>query len=297
MNMGNYLRMIISTPAKINLYLSVLGKRPDGFHELETLMTAVSIYDRLTIEPRSTGISFETNRPFGPPEDDLCYRAAALFFANHSCGKGVALSLEKTIPDGAGLGGGSSDAAAVLVGLEKLYGPARLSVDEMAAQLGSDINFFIQAGSAWCYGRGEQIEIVADAPQLWAAIVFPKIHTPTPSVFKQLALTQWTGTARLDARQRREFFAKPTFSNDLEQAALEYKDELKSCRENLCDLFPNNHVVLSGSGSSFFVMCNNQKEAQKTVAELERKWEWPVFLVETNKQMIINNDARQGVCE
>ena len=287
----NTKKVTIQTPAKINLYLAVLGKREDGFHELETLMTGVSIYDRLEVRMGGKEITFTTNRPFGPPENDLCYKAAALFYEHAAIEEGVSINLTKGIPDGAGLGGGSSDAAAVLCALEYLCGPASLSNDDLAAQLGSDVNFFLKGGSSWCYGRGEKIEKLCKAPTLWAVIIYPQIHIPTPAVFKQFALTDTPAKAKLKDCEKDDFLSKALFSNDLEQAACVHNKELQRCQTRLQHLCPHNHVVLSGSGSSFFITATDKEEAQhiQTVIEKEVR-EWPVFLVETNKQMIYSND-------
>ncbi len=290
--------MIILTPAKLNLYLKILNKRPDGFHELETLMTCIDIYDKLELNPIKKNIKFITNKPFGDACNDLCYKAADLFFRHHNNTCGIEIHLTKNIPDGAGLGGGSSDAAAILIGMQKIFGKPTIPIENIAAKLGSDVNFFIDGLTAWCDGRGEKINTITDAPALFAVVIFPKIHTPTPAVFKQFALTQRAHKVRLNDSQRSIFFAKPTFSNDLEQAACEYNNELKSCRERLKNLIPNNQIMLTGSGSAFFIICKSKKEAQNIKAKINmEKWKWPTFLVETNKQMIFKNKTRQGVCE
>src|ERR1043166_2388995 len=137
--------MQVVAPAKINLALRVLGKRPDGFHEIETLMAPVSIYDKITVEKQNRWIDFSCDDPtLSTGDDNLVVRAAKLFFEQTKIKSGVSIKLEKTIPHGAGLGGGSSDAAATLSGLNELF-EAKLSRKELAesaTEIGSDVPFF-----------------------------------------------------------------------------------------------------------------------------------------------------------
>src|SRR5881392_2455791 len=155
--------MQLLAPAKINLSFEIKGRRADGFHEIETLMAPISLADRLTLERAGDdeAIRFFCDDPSLPGGDDnLVVRAAKLFRKRTKVTSGIALSLEKKIPHGAGLGGGSSDAASTLLGLNEMFeiGLVEEELLELAAQLGSDVPFFIVRSAAICRGRGELVE-------------------------------------------------------------------------------------------------------------------------------------------
>jgi len=157
---GQASSLSLFSPAKINLYLKILGKRPDGYHDLETVMLPLDFGDRITLETQETGITLACDHP-GLPTDDsnLAVRAAKLLASQCGVTRGVKITLQKRTPLAAGLGGGSSNAATVLLGLDKLWG---LKADprilhELAASMGSDINFFLAGGAALCHGRGERV--------------------------------------------------------------------------------------------------------------------------------------------
>src|SRR5690242_13428626 len=153
--------MQILAPAKINLSLRILGKRPDGFHEIETLISPISLSDRIDIEKQNRWIDFSCDDPtLSSGEDNLVVRVAKLFFERAKVKSGVSIRLEKKIPHGAGLGGGSSDAAATLRGLNQFFG-TKLSRDDLtklASAIGSDVPFFLNESTAICKGRGEIVE-------------------------------------------------------------------------------------------------------------------------------------------
>ncbi len=171
--------MQLFAPAKINLSFKILRRREDGFHEIETLMAPISLGDELTIEPNDSGsgIAFSTDDPTLPAgEDNLVVRAARSFFAEINEEPGVRIRLQKKIPHGAGLGGGSSDAASTLLGLNQLHeggvSPARLT--NLAAALGSDVPFFLAQSAARCRGRGEIVEAVERLPALSLLLLKPE---------------------------------------------------------------------------------------------------------------------------
>jgi 4-diphosphocytidyl-2-C-methyl-D-erythritol kinase len=153
----------VFSPAKINLYLRIVGKRSDGYHELETLMLPLDFGDEITLQPREAGLTLTCDNPNLPTDDsNLALRAARRLAERCGVKQGAKIALAKRTPLAAGLGGGSSNAAAVLLGLRQLWG---LQADdsilhELAAGMGSDINFFMAGGAALCRGRGEQIEVV-----------------------------------------------------------------------------------------------------------------------------------------
>lgn len=185
--------MQISCPAKLNLYLDVSGRRLDGYHEIVTVMQTTDLHDRLLLEEGAPGEVAMACDAVSLPVDarNLCVRAAEAMRLRAASGKGVRIALGKRIPIAAGLGGGSSDAAGVLRGLNRLWGaglgPGELA--EMAAGLGSDVPFFLAGGTARCAGRGERIVAIAGAPRLAFVLVTPPIAVSTANVYAALEAT------------------------------------------------------------------------------------------------------------
>ena len=156
----NFSGQALSSPAKVNLYLRIVSKRPDGYHELETVMVPLDFGDHIVFEPRATGITLVCDNPDLPVDDtNLALRAAKLFAQTFGVTKGVAITLQKRTPLAAGLGGGSSNAATVLLGLNRFWAvnAAQEKLAPLAASMGSDINFFLASSAALCGGRGEQV--------------------------------------------------------------------------------------------------------------------------------------------
>lgn len=182
--------LTLYAPAKINWFLEVTGKRPDGYHELVTVMQAISLFDRLDFEDSKTaGITLNCNIDLGPPEKNLVYRAAEILRQAHAPQRGAKIHLEKHIPHGAGLGGGSADAACAVVGLNKLW---KLNLpdkrlEELVSQVGSDCAFFVRGGIALCTGRGEIIEHKPPIPEINLVILYPNVVLPTPDVYRDLS--------------------------------------------------------------------------------------------------------------
>lgn len=243
-------------PAKINLYLHILGKRPDGFHELETLMAPISFGDDLDIERAPSGIHLScTNQNLPLNEDNLAYRAAAIFLKEFKIDSGVSISLEKRIPIGAGLGGGSSNAAAVLLALRKLF--AVEATDEhlarLAAQLGSDIPFFIYEGkAAVCKGRGEIIEPLKLQGKYQGLLVHPGFGVSTPWAYKTYAANPLRGVA---GKQTVDNFI---LRNDLETAAFSkylWLPAAKMWFQQQPEVYDS---LMSGSGSSVFALTHDE---------------------------------------
>ena len=182
--------MQLFAPAKINLSFKILRRRDDGFHEIETLMAPISLGDELTIEPDESGrgIAFTTDDPTLPPgEDNLVVRAARSFFEAIKAEPRVRIRLRKIIPHGAGLGGGSSDAASTLLGLNDLNGQPLTpdGLTTLAAALGSDVPFFLAQGAARCSGRGEIVEPVQPLPPLSLLLLKPEFGVPTPWAYQR----------------------------------------------------------------------------------------------------------------
>jgi 4-diphosphocytidyl-2-C-methyl-D-erythritol kinase len=238
--------------AKVNRSLVVLGRRPDGFHELETLFETVDLADRLTFDS-APGLELVCDDPSVPVgEENLVFRAALLLARQAGMAPRARITLEKRIPAGGGLGGGSSDAASTLLGLNLLWGldlpPARLAL--LAAELGSDVPFFLVGGRARGTGRGERVQPLPDVPPVPLLLVFPPFGMPTPAVFEALGAPGLTGAGGGD------IFTGPVPGvfpdrNDLEPAAESLRPELASLRRALSRSGAET-ARLSGSGSTLF---------------------------------------------
>jgi 4-diphosphocytidyl-2-C-methyl-D-erythritol kinase len=251
--------MKILSPAKINLTLEILGKRPDGFHELATWMLPVGLYDSIEIEPAALS-SFWSNVPEldeGP--SNLVSRAADLFNRTASIDMAYAIRLEKKIPIGAGLGGGSSNAAATLRLLNEIHNsrfrPKELEV--LAAELGSDVAFFIAGRSAWCSGRGERIEPRLFPEDLWVCLFKPGFGISTAGVYHAYAQLE------LD-RKHGKGIETPwgKLRNDLEQAVLPKYLFLRLIKDWLNQQPENLFGLMSGSGSTIFAIVRSQADGE-----------------------------------
>ncbi len=278
----------IDAPAKINLYLDILGRREDGYHEIDTVMQTVDLADRLELCARVDGeIRLAvTGRTEGVPADDtnLVLRAARALAAE-ACeagllsarASGADIVLHKRIPTGAGLGGGSSDAAAALVGLSRLWGiavaPELLS--SLAAGLGSDVPFFVLGGAARCRGRGEIVEALSAKGELHAvlAISAPLATREVYEVFDRL------GPSSSGARKPPPISAETAFDlgrvgevelpNALEPAAFELRADLRAVKDELVRAGAH-RAALSGSGSCVFGVVPSAEDARR-VAETMRQ--------------------------
>jgi len=271
----------ILSPAKINLFLEVLGKRPDGFHEIESVMQTVSLVDTLYLHPIKSGIKVITNHPeLSSGRDNLVYRAADLIKKKYVIKKGIRIVLEKRIPIGGGLGGGSSNAAAVLLGLNRLWN-LKLSPEELSrlgARLGSDVPFFIYGKTALVKGRGEIVLPLQVRENFHYLLLKPPISIPTKNIYKNIRLS----------------LTKPAINgilpiiNELLQKQANYKEiqqlmynRLENVAMKLYPVLRNTHqafqkistqgILLSGSGSTIFKLCSCRKEAETLATILSRR--------------------------
>jgi 4-diphosphocytidyl-2-C-methyl-D-erythritol kinase len=274
------------SPCKVNLLLNILGKRPDGFHELETLFHHVAVNDLLAFEKSaSPGIRLTCNIPELPVDSgNLVYRAAEKFLAAAQINDGVSIHLEKRVPLAAGLGGGSSNAAHTLAGLNELFGnplpPATL--DAIAASLGSDVNFFLQDRPALGVGRGEQVASVEPFASLARAqiiLVHPGFGISTAWAYQNLkrfpeALNGRPGRAQelIDALRHGSLeSAAPHFYNSLEAPALEKFPILAMFQETF-----RAHgaavSLMSGSGSTTFAIAADRQKAENAAEQFKEKF-------------------------
>ena len=251
--------------AKINLRLDILGKRSDGFHELRTIFQTISLCDELRLRAsRSTEIalSIEGNQPLSaePPEKNLVYRAVDELRRELRIRSGAQIHLKKTIPAGRGLGGGSSDSAAALLGYlrltKKKLAPARLL--EIASSLGADVPFFLLGGRALGVNKGDEIYPLPDIPKLQILVVSPKeIHVPTPDAYRwleagPLALTNSAGTSKLFEFCALSWSAQGSgLSNDFEGPVFQRHPRLDQIKRELLQRGAA-EASLAGSGSAVF---------------------------------------------
>ncbi len=267
-------RLRIRAYAKVNLGLRVLGRRPDGYHELQTIMQTIGLHDELELEPREGrgGIELEQPRALPvPAEENLVYRAARLFCREHSLQAGLRISLKKGIPVGAGLGGGSSDAAATLAGLNRLFG-LNLNVDELArlgAHLGSDVPFFIHGGTCLVEGRGEWVKRLPPLPRYTVVLILPPCRLSTAEVYRRFDVLQGKG----DRTYTYTFVEHPRhLRNDLEPAALALAPELARYRDALAALQPEPRAWgLSGSGPAWFALFSTAEKAEAALDALRQE--------------------------
>lgn len=266
--------MKINAPAKINLFLKVLGKRQDGFHELLTLMTPVSLFDEITLEPRDEGITLTAPGSGCEERKNLGYRAAELFFQETGIKGGVSIEIVKNIPVGAGLGGGSSDAASVLMGLDRLFetGLAQGELMELAARLGSDCAFFILGEPYIMGGRGEIPLQKAVLEERHYLIVAPPLEISTALVYFHLksSLTYYDNKFKSnDVIFNEMIVPERILQNDLQRTAFGLCPDINPITEELTSVGALG-VLMSGSGSSVFGVFRDVKHVCYGMSLLRR---------------------------
>ena len=270
--------LVVFAPAKLNLFLEVLGRRPDGYHELETLMVTVNLHDKLSFrDDASDQITLTCDDPTLPcGADNLVVKAAQRLKASTGCTRGVSIALEKVIPAQAGLAGGSSDAAATLVALDRLW-DLRLpgaKLDELAAEVGSDVAFFRHGPAAVCRGRGELVEPVALRNQRHFVLVRPTVGISTADVYRNLVPAGEPRSLKpcLEALagNDNEALGRSLF-NRLQSTAERLCPAIERVRQCLLELIPS-HLdghLLSGSGSAYFGLARDLEAADDAAKRLE----------------------------
>jgi len=246
-------KMQILAPAKINLSLRVLGRRPDGFHEIESVIAPVSLYDKIEIEQQSRWIDFSCDDPtLSTGDDNLVVRAAKLFLEQAGITSGLSIKLEKKIPHGAGLGGGSSDAAATLRALNELFKTklSREDLVDLATKIGSDVPFFLYESAALCKGRGEIVKPIRLKEKLAILLFKPAFGVPTA-----WAYSRWkTSKEVLGASYGPQNLDGQTFVNDLERPVFEKFVFLAQLKSWLLKQKEVAAALMSGSGSTLFAV-------------------------------------------
>lgn len=250
------MRRIFLSPAKINLFLKVLKKRNDGYHEILSMVDLVSLYDIILIEPKERGeIVLEAKEGEMPKkEDNLIYRAVILLREQFGIKDGVAIYVKKRIPIGSGLGGGSSNAATVLLALSEIFnlGLKKNELYELGLRLGADVPLFIYRNPCIVKGIGEIIEPV-NIPRIWYVIVYPGIPVSTAEVYSSVQIR--SRRKELDIGVKRSFSSLedliPLMENDLEEPAKRFVPQIKEVRDML-RRYGAKIALMTGSGSSVF---------------------------------------------
>src|SRR5207302_6585851 len=263
--------MQVSAPAKINLFLKVLRRRPDGFHEIETFISPISLCDQLEIDKnkRGQGISFRCDDPSVPRgSENLAVRAANAFFTATQTKPAVSIVLKKIIPHGAGLGGGSSDAAAVLLALNQLFATklSRQKLAKLGSTIGSDVPFFIFESAAVCTSRGEIVTPKKLTEQLSILLVKPDFGVSTPWTYRR-----WQNSRELPGISYvQQDFRGQKLHNDLERPVFEKFVFLARIKMWLLKQPEVGAALMSGSGSTVFAVLRNKQDAE-AIAERARE--------------------------
>lgn len=271
----------VFSPAKINLYLNILGQRPDGYHDLETVMVPLDFGDQITLQLRKASTVLECDNPNLPSDDtNLALRAAKLLAQTCDVQKGAKIVLQKRIPLAAGLGGGSSNAAAVLAGLDRLW-QTRLpgkKLNELAAGLGSDINFFLAGSAALCRGRGERVEPIPC--KLSAAIL---LVNPGFGISTKWAYQSWAAAAKLTPKAPEvSLLLRALAADDLAGVCRGLFNSLEAPSERkfpvlrlLKDAMRENGAagaLMSGSGATVFGLFAQARAAEQAAGRIREQF-------------------------
>jgi 4-diphosphocytidyl-2-C-methyl-D-erythritol kinase len=261
-------------PAKLNLFLHITGRRPDGYHSLQTVFQLLDWGDTLHFTRRSDGLVTRSSDISGvPPEQDLTVRAAVLK-SHTGTQEGVDIAIEKRLPMGAGLGGGSSDAATTLLALNRLWKLAlpREELQAIALKLGADVPFFVFGKNAFAEGVGEALEVV-QLPPRYFLVVTPRVHVPTAAIFSEKSLTRDSKPLTIT-----DFLAQQTCStgwpdsfgrNDMQQVVVGKYAEVAQVLGWFDNVAP---ARMTGSGASVFAAFQSRDEAEAVQAKLPGEW-------------------------
>lgn len=248
-------------PAKLNLFLHVVGRRPDGYHLLQTLFRFIDLNDTLHFTLRDDGEVHRTNSVEGVPEEhDLCVRAARLLQAETGCTMGVDISIEKRIPMGGGLGGGSSDAATTLIALNRLWslGLSRERLMELGLRLGADVPVFVFGENAFAEGVGEALQAYS-LPEAWYVVLFPPVQVPTAQIFSHPELTRDSVSITIRALSNQQL------RNDLQFVACKLYPEVARHIESLSKY---GKAMMTGSGACVFAEFESRSQAEAVLRQL-----------------------------
>ena len=276
------------SPAKVNLVLNVKGRRPDGYHDLEMVMVKISIHDEITLTLKEEGVSIscdDCDVPSG--SENIAWKAARALIDAKGLDSGVHIGLDKNIPMGGGLGGGSSNVASVLKGLNSLTGNMA-SLDELmeiGLSLGADVPFFLFDGAAQAEGVGELLRPVVDLPEVWMVLINPGVHVPTSAIFGRLnlGLTKTAKNHRIIRFNRDISSVVSSLHNDLEPVTFEIYPEVEKVKALLYE-YGAAGALMSGSGSTVFGVYSDKGAAENSMAAMQGDLAargWKSFLAST----------------
>ncbi len=282
--MSKLKKLILKAPAKVNYRLDVLRKRPDGYHDLRMVMQRIDLCDEISITLRETPgicISCDSEEVPGGP-GNIAWRAAEVMLAQCDKAVGVDISIAKRIPMAAGLGGGSSDAATVLMGLNDLLGIhfSDEKLMEIGVKLGADVPFFIFKRTALAEGIGEKLSPVEGLPPVWLVLVNPNVHVSTAWVYQNLTLTNRQDDYKLPKFCNRIEDICSILTNDLEAVTIERFPVITEMKEMLL-AYGARGVLMSGSGPTVFSVFDTEEEARRCFAEIGKVDGWASFLTRT----------------
>ena len=284
--------MKIRAPAKINLWLRVVGKRADGYHLLDTLLLPISLYDEIIIEKgRKSGnqnalrdrLRVSSDNPSVPQgRKNLAYKAASLLMNEKGIDESVEIRIRKRIPVGAGLGGGSTDAAATLVGLNRLFrlGYTLRRLEKISSALGADVPFFIRGMPARARGIGERLTPLREVPRLWLVILYPGFPVSTRWVYRRLSpkLTKAIVNTSINLSLGCSANLRKLLVNDLETVTMGRYPRIGVLKEELARQGAIG-TLMSGSGSSVFGVFQSRGSAERAFRRLRKAREVQAFLV------------------
>ncbi len=290
--------MKIFCPAKINLYLKVLGRRPDGYHELRTVMVPLAFGDTIDIHRTSRGIELDAADCGCTPAENLAFRAARLFFDTTGAPGGVRMRIHKRIPVGAGLGGGSSDASGVLLALNEMFGTGMDAgaLAQTAKALGADCPFFIYRRPMFLGSRGDVPIAEIALEERSYLIVVPPVHVSTARVFAKMGLHLTRGIVKdiMNPYSNQCIVPEHWVENDLESATFDLYPEIAGIRDELIGAGAL-RAGMSGSGSAFFGIFATQDHMRHAMGRL-RRHEGYVYIPTTRMTGDMYGDHRgQGV--
>ncbi len=254
----------LPAPAKLNLFLHVTGRRPDGYHTLESLFVLIARGDSISLAVRDDGAILRTRGPDAvAPDDDLALRAARLLQRHSGIDRGVSIGIDKRLPIGGGLGGGSSDAATVLLGLNRLWQLhlSREALMQLALELGADVPFFVFGQPAFARGIGEQLQ-AATLPTTWFTVVTPAIAVRTAEIFSAPELTRNSESAKM------AIFSEGYGRNDLFSVAAARFPEISRCLDALVREAPESGARMTGSGACVFAAFSEENAAQLALSRM-----------------------------
>ena len=266
--------LTLKAPAKINLYLDILGRRKDNYHQIESVIQSISLYDTLHFEKIKREIEIICDHPFiSNKENNLIYKAAQLFFNLTNLAPGVKITVQKKIPIGAGLGGGSSDAATTLLGLNLFFKTKIPLFDLMkcSSQIGADVPFCLRKGTALIRGIGNEVYPLPSLEEGWIVLVYPDIHISTAWVYERISrkLTNKNLKTKLNipdlikrTKSKKLHAMGDLLYNKLEEVVIKEFPLITTIKEKFRKNGAKN-ILMSGSGSTLFTLVENAKDANK----------------------------------